>query len=233
VAVLMAHATGWLMRFVPASLAIFYTVDPRLLKFRRGPVVASRRGNVAVEIEDALESYRRHFHVVDPFAPRRFSAGSIAVVDMEDIPGPVDRSAYVLGFLGRLGLCGQTTIHLRANGQIVAGVDLLRGRVDLPTSRQHLSFLRSSHAFLECAYVSAVGLPAPSQPGGRLAAARLTPRELEIAEHVATGATNAEIANALMIAEATVKAHLVRVFEKLRVRSRTQLAVLVNTGQVL
>jgi DNA-binding NarL/FixJ family response regulator len=49
----------------------------------------------------------------------------------------------------------------------------------------------------------------------------LTPREAEVLQQVADGAGNAGIAKALFISEATVKSHLVQVFGKLGVDSRT------------
>ena len=56
----------------------------------------------------------------------------------------------------------------------------------------------------------------------------LTSRELMVAEQVAHGASNREIAAALEITERTVKAHLSAVFEKLGVRDRVQLALRMN-----
>ena len=54
---------------------------------------------------------------------------------------------------------------------------------------------------------------------------RLSAREREIAQRVARGESNKEIARGLDIAERTVKAHLTVVFEKLGVRDRLQLAL--------
>ena len=56
----------------------------------------------------------------------------------------------------------------------------------------------------------------------------LTSRELMVAEQVAHGASNREIAHALEITERTVKAHISAIFEKLGVRDRVQLALKVN-----
>lgn len=56
----------------------------------------------------------------------------------------------------------------------------------------------------------------------------LTSRELMVAEQVARGASNREIAEALEITERTVKAHLSAIFEKLEVRDRVQLALTMN-----
>ena len=53
----------------------------------------------------------------------------------------------------------------------------------------------------------------------------LSARELEVAQAVAAGKSNREVAAQLFISERTVKAHLGSVFEKLGVRDRLQLAL--------
>ncbi|MFD5086839.1 LuxR C-terminal-related transcriptional regulator [Kitasatospora sp. NPDC058406] len=53
-------------------------------------------------------------------------------------------------------------------------------------------------------------------------AAALTAREPAIVQRLDRGDTNREIAGALTIAEATVKSHLVHMFSKLGVSSRTE-----------
>lgn len=56
----------------------------------------------------------------------------------------------------------------------------------------------------------------------------LTARELMVAEQVARGASNREIAASLEISERTVKSHLTVIFDKLNVRDRVQLALAMN-----
>lgn len=51
---------------------------------------------------------------------------------------------------------------------------------------------------------------------------RLTEREAEVLRLLATGASNKEIGRALFVTEATVKSHLVRIFGKLDVDSRSR-----------
>ena len=53
----------------------------------------------------------------------------------------------------------------------------------------------------------------------------LTPREIEVLEQVVEGATNKEIAEALVITENTVKIHLRNILEKLHLQNRIQAAV--------
>ena len=56
----------------------------------------------------------------------------------------------------------------------------------------------------------------------RLAELGITPRELEILEHIASGESTRQIAEALFVSENTVKTHAARVFAKLEARRRTQ-----------
>ena len=55
----------------------------------------------------------------------------------------------------------------------------------------------------------------------------LTPQELQVALMVASGATNREAGSRLFLSAKTIEAHLGRIYRKLGVRSRTELAALV------
>ena len=60
----------------------------------------------------------------------------------------------------------------------------------------------------------------------------LTSQELRIALAVARGATNREVAEALFLSPKTIEFHLSRVYRKLGIRSRTELAALVADGRL-
>ena len=57
----------------------------------------------------------------------------------------------------------------------------------------------------------------------------ITPRELEILEHIASGMSTREIAAALFVSENTVKTHASRLFDKLNVNRRTQAVQVAKT----
>ena len=58
--------------------------------------------------------------------------------------------------------------------------------------------------------------------------ATLTDREREVAVAVGSGASNAEVAASLFMSEATVKAHVSRLFTKLDVANRVHIAIVVH-----
>ena len=62
---------------------------------------------------------------------------------------------------------------------------------------------------------------------------RLTDREIDVLRLLATGSANKEIARALFVTEATVKSHLVHIFTKLGVDSRSRaIHVAQETGLI-
>ena len=61
----------------------------------------------------------------------------------------------------------------------------------------------------------------------------LTPRELEVLQLVAAGASNRQIGQDLMLSEAPVKSHLVHIYDKLGVRSRTSAVAAAREQGVL
>lgn len=61
----------------------------------------------------------------------------------------------------------------------------------------------------------------------------LTPRELEVLKLVAAGSSNRDIGRLLLLSEATVKSHLVHIYDKLGVRSRTSAVAAAREQGVL
>lgn len=80
-------------------------------------------------------------------------------------------------------------------------------------------------------------VPVPAVPFARdeakVAELGITPRELDILEHIASGMSTRQIAAALFVSENTVKTHASRLFDKLSVNRRTQaVQVAKNLGLI-
>ena len=71
---------------------------------------------------------------------------------------------------------------------------------------------------------STAALPADPAPAHEVASL-LSPREQQVLQQIATGASNKQIARALAIAETTVKIHVQHILRKLQLSSRVQAAV--------
>jgi DNA-binding CsgD family transcriptional regulator len=111
-------------------------------------------------------------------------------------------------------------------GQLVGAVGCTRDKSMLAFDTQNLADLSAIclHLSVWTATVrfTQIGTPQkiPHQPFGTPC---LTPRELQVAELVALGRTNAEIGKALWITENSVKQALKRMFRKLEVSSRAEM----------
>ena len=71
----------------------------------------------------------------------------------------------------------------------------------------------------------------PGRERARAALARLSPGERDVAGLIAEGRTNSEIAAELLMSTATVKAYVSRIFTKLSLTNRVQIALLVHDAR--
>ena len=133
-------------------------------------------------------------------AIRRLSASGTAAIALTTYAD----DASVLGAL-RAGARGYLTKDAGAE-QIRAAVEAVaRGEAALDPAIQH-------HV------LAAVSEPAAAPDD-------LTPRELEVLTLIAEGLTNAEIAERLVVSNATVKSHVNHIFAKIGARDRAQAVV--------
>jgi len=71
----------------------------------------------------------------------------------------------------------------------------------------------------------------PERERARVALTRLSPSERDVARLIGSGCTNQEIASELNVSTATVKAYMTRIFTKLALTNRTQVAILVHDAR--
>jgi DNA-binding NarL/FixJ family response regulator len=109
-----------------------------------------------------------------------------------------------------------------------------RAALALGTTRRRAQQKRAAREALDAALTGFEELGAASwaararselaRIGGRLRLSGLSPSEMTVAQLVAEGRTNREIATTLFLAERTIASHLTNIYAKLGVRSRTELA---------
>ncbi|WP_268834660.1 AAA family ATPase [Streptomyces olivochromogenes] len=114
-----------------------------------------------------------------------------------------------------------------ARTRLVAGAALRRlrrpaaAREPLMSARRAFGVLgASSWQARACAELAATGQGAPGSAHVEL----LTAQELQVARAIGKGLSNMEAATALFLSRKTVEAHLTRIYRKLDIRSRTDLA---------
>ena len=148
-------------------------------------------------------------------APIRRRIGQRPLIILADEPGEEDALA-ALG-AGASGYC-----NAHAAPEVLQQVATVVENGGLWVGQRLLQRLLAGTARL---------LPPPAAEGSAWSAS-LTEREREVAIAVAQGASNKEIARQLDITERTIKAHVGAILEKLGVRDRLQLSLIVNGIEV-
>jgi DNA-binding CsgD family transcriptional regulator len=148
-----------------------------------------------------------------------------AVTGAAEIPAEIERwPLYRARLQLHLGRRGATTAG-KAASEATAGParDMLRAARDTFDQLGAVPWAEAARAEL-----SAAG----EQSGRRVASARelLSPQELQIAGMAAQGLTNREIADRLFLSHRTIGSHLYRIYPKLGITRRTQLAGALSAG---
>jgi DNA-binding CsgD family transcriptional regulator len=182
------------------------------------PEAAARAGRIeqAKELIEEIEDFA---------VPRNRRSLLAASARARALVDPADGAAY-LRAVDLAEAAGKPVAVARA--QLVYGEFLRRNkrildaRVELAAARESFT-VNGADAWADraAAELRAAGIAVPRTDR---AAQHLTPMELEIATLVAAGRRNREIAGQLYVSEKTVEAHLGRIYRKLGLRSRTQVA---------
>ncbi len=195
-------------QLVPATRAAFYRIDADLQACDFQLLGMGRQMHA---------DYLDHYHRLDPLRPGACLATGLPVVPlavgMAQQPG--DQRERYHGFLRRHGVIDVVEVIAADRGRPLAGLSLLRRVGEAPFSSDELDRLRALQGLLE--------LAAQALPRSHDALAQLTPREREIALLLRDGASNKDLARQLGLGLATVKTHLIHLFRKAGVASRTEL----------
>jgi DNA-binding CsgD family transcriptional regulator len=207
-------------QFVPAALALLYEVDEH---GTHEAVMALRGPGTAIAATDDLARRLGALEPVDPFSPRRAQALGSVALGADDVGGEDELRRTMFGrHLRRLDLGTPLHAYLWDGSRIVAGIVLLRSACEVSFRRQECALLTRIAPLLADAVVLGRGT-VDAQPQ-ELPEERLTERERQVAQLVLAGVSNAEVAARLAMSEATAKTHLTRIYAKLGVRGRTELA---------
>lgn len=213
-AAILLAATGW----------VTYIVGPEL-RIKHFLALGTNTGE--------QDDYERRFATLDPLAPMHCLALGHWVASLQQMISPtsIEHREYQAGFLNRYRIADAIEIFLRSDAGIIVGCSLLRHGDRARYSQEDLT---KAHA------LKALGDFALSQTFPRHQASvdiisqrfpALTPREATLVQLVAAGLNNKQLCRELNISLPTVKTHLLNVFRKMEVASRTELAARVLSSQ--
>lgn len=218
--------TGFKETLVDAIATVF---DVRDVTFFFGPTYPTLFADPAPLLTGAAEPllrvYQERWREKDVFAlpqaRRVLTEDGFAMLD--DLSSlPVPQRSYVEDYLAPHGMGTASAIHLRfADGEALVGMfDRQRywDRGDITAMKLLAGNLRASSRSV------VIGDPVDDVDPR----ACLSPRQLEVAELIGDGLTNAQIAVELTLTEMTVKKYVSRIFEATGFRNRAALAASIS-----
>jgi ATP/maltotriose-dependent transcriptional regulator MalT len=196
------------------SATAFYEVDGNLNLNRF--VLSS---NVPPSFHDR---YLAGMNRLDPLHPRSATNQPIARLSAALDQCATEEAAMYRSFAGQCGVADMIEFFFRRNDRIVAGMSVLWSPgCRIPDGSMHIA--EKIHDYLEFNLTSRLA-PAADEPPRY----GLTLREIEVVELLCCGRTNREIGECLSIGLATVKTHLIHIFEKLGVETRSAVVAMMS-----
>jgi DNA-binding CsgD family transcriptional regulator len=208
-----------LARLARPSATVFYQIGPDNEPF----------GFELFGLTEAMhQTYLRRYCRIDPMHPSRCTAAGERVQTLGHALPAAFRAASVYwhGFLLPHEVVDVMEIWLRAEGCLIGAVSLLRMAPGEPFSEEEIDRVRAIQPLLESALI-AKGLGERLLKVPANVNVQLTQREQQIARLISDGLSNKEIGRQLVLSQPTVKTHLLRMFRKLGVSSRTELVAML------
>lgn len=156
----------------------------------------------------------------DPQHPRHADGLDVARLSEASEECRGRETALFCSFARECGIVDMVNFFFRHNDQIVAGMSVAWGpEARIPEGA--VAIARKIHRYLEFNLVACSSLYDRDRRFG------LTSREMDVVRLLCCGRTNREISECLNIGQATVKTHLVHIFEKLGVETRSAVVALM------
>jgi NarL family two-component system response regulator LiaR len=137
---------------------------------------------------------------------------------------PVKKAVLVYGICGGLAIAALRVVEYRFL-VLEHSIEIYGGLIALLFTSVALWLGLTINRKTEVVVVREVPVPAAgpfARNDAKVSELGITPRELDILEHIAGGMSTREIAAALFVSENTVKTHASRLFAKMSVNRRTQ-----------
>jgi DNA-binding CsgD family transcriptional regulator len=178
--------------------------------------------------ETMHRTWLQRYLVLDPMHPSRYlrQRGNVLTLALELPEALRGESIYWRRFLQPHRVVDVMEVLLRDEGRVIGAFSLLRFAPDAAFTQHEIDLAGAVQPLLELALApmlrseSAIHVVST---GDDAEAPRLTHREEQIARLVRDGLSNKAIARDLALSQPTVKTHLLRMFRKLGVSSRTEL----------
>lgn len=210
-----AHTTSFVCQVLGAEWGCFYRLDEHGQPYAFQPHRAPWALRVAY-LEHNVEQF-------DPMHPARLIEENFRFISMFDprLPSPAAIRRQYWDFLSAFGSRDAAEMIFRVGGRAVAGMSLIWvGKPGFTSDRERGETVQS---YVEFNLAAKYRAPDLDRTRGASPRQDLTNRERQIVRLVCEGSTNAQIADSLNIGIATVKTHLIHVFHKFGVATRTAL----------
>lgn len=158
----------------------------------------------------------------DPLHMSRMAAwpGGVAHIGEASVGVGQSAASHYGRFLRRFQAVDTLELILRRSGRIEAGISVMWTEADELSKPRQLRVAADLQRYIEFTFERIGG---SGRAKSHATQSRLTAREIEIVDLLCRGCTNQEIADRIDIRLSTVKTHLLHVFEKLGVETRTEL----------
>ena len=174
-------------------------------------------------------AYLQRYCSLDPLHPARYAGqqGRVLTLARELPQTQRHKSVYWQRFLRPHQVVDVMELLVRIDGHVVGAFSLLRFAPDAPFRAAEVESANALAPLLEVAMAPtlrrepALRVPKPDADMPERAV-RLTHREEQVARLVRSGLSNKQIARHLALGQPTVKPHLLHIFRKLGVSSRTE-----------